>query len=60
VGFMRLNNLARIELQKWPDKPFEDHPKFPLKASGGFCFQILLKSPEFTENTNFAPLPKSD
>ncbi len=38
VAFIRLNIFVKIELQKWLDKPFEDHPKPPPKSQQGVLF----------------------
>lgn len=38
VAFIRLNIFVKIELQKWLDKPFEDHEKPPQKSQQGVLF----------------------
>lgn len=38
VAFIRLNIFVKIELQKWLDKPFEDHGKPPEKSQQGVLF----------------------
>jgi hypothetical protein len=38
VAFIRLNIFVKIELQKWLDKPFEDHEKPPKKSQQGVLF----------------------
>ncbi len=38
VAFIRLNIFVKIELQKWLDRPFEDHDKPPQKSSQGDLF----------------------
>lgn len=38
VAFIRLNIFVKIELQKWLDKPFEDHEKPPQKSKQGVLF----------------------
>jgi hypothetical protein len=38
VAFIRLNIFVKIELQKWLDKPFEDHDKPPQKSQQGVLF----------------------
>ena len=38
VAFIRLNLFVKIELQKWLDKPFEDHEKPPQKSQQGVLF----------------------
>jgi hypothetical protein len=38
VAFIRLNIFVKIELQKWLDKPFEDHEKPPAKSLQGVLF----------------------
>lgn len=38
VAFIRLNIFVKIELQKWLDKPFQDHDKPPAKSTQGVLF----------------------
>jgi hypothetical protein len=38
VAFIRLNIFVKIELQKWLDKPFQDHDKPPAKSLQGVLF----------------------
>lgn len=38
VAFIRLNIFVKIELQKWLDRPFEDHEKPPQKSQQGVLF----------------------
>jgi len=38
VAFIRLNIFVKIELQKWLDRPFEDHDKPPQNESQGVLF----------------------
>jgi len=38
VAFIRLNMFVKIELQKWLDRPFEDHKKPPENVIQGVLF----------------------
>lgn len=38
VAFIRLNIFVKIELQKWLDKPFDDHSKEPPNCIQGVLF----------------------
>lgn len=38
VAFIRLNIFVKIELQKWLDRPFEDHDKPPNNSIQGVLF----------------------
>jgi len=38
VAFIRLNMFVKIELQKWLDKPFEEHIEPPPKYVEEFLF----------------------
>jgi len=38
VAFIRLNIFVKIELQKWLDKPFDDHSKAPPNCIQGVLF----------------------
>jgi len=38
VAFIRLNIFVKIELQKWLDKPFDDHSKAPPDCIQGVLF----------------------
>jgi len=38
VAFIRLNIFVKIDLQKWLDKPFEEHIEPPPKNTQGFLF----------------------
>lgn len=38
VAFIRLNIFVKIELQKWLDKPFDDHSKAPPDSIQGVLF----------------------
>ncbi|SDA91552.1 hypothetical protein SAMN03080617_03432, partial [Algoriphagus alkaliphilus] len=43
VAFIRLNIFVKIELQKWLDKPFENHEKPPAKSLQGVLFPDFYK-----------------
>jgi hypothetical protein len=42
VAFIRLNLFVKIELQKWLNKPFEDHITSTKKLSGGSFLKLLV------------------
>ena len=38
VAFIRLNLFVKIDLQKWLDRPFEEHIEPPPKLTQGILF----------------------
>lgn len=41
VAFIRLNLFVKIDLQKWLDKPFEEHVEPRQNTFKGFCFKKI-------------------